>query len=37
MEVGFLHGVENYHQGEVLFVQAAHDFLHAAKMQFMLL
>ena len=35
MEVGFLHGVENYHQGEVLFVQAAHDFLYAEKMQFM--
>ena len=35
MGVEFLHGVENFHQGEVLFVQAAHNFLHAAKMQFM--
>ena len=38
MGVRFLHGVENFHQGEVLFVQeAARYFLHAAKMQFMLL
>ena len=35
MGVEFLHGVENFHQGEVLFVQAAHNFLHAAKMHCM--
>ena len=32
MGVEFLHGVENFHQGEVLFVQVAYNFLHAAKM-----
>ena len=31
----FLNGVENFHEGEVLFVQAAYNFLHAAKMHFM--
>ena len=30
-----LQGVENSQQGEVLFVQAAYKFLHAAKMHFM--
>ena len=35
MGVEFLHGVENFHQGKVLFVQAAYNFLHAAKMYFM--
>ena len=35
MGVEFLHGVENFHQGEVLFVQAAYNLLHAAKMHFM--
>ena len=35
MGVKFLHGVENFHQGEVLFVQAANNFFHAAKMHFM--
>ena len=34
MGVEFLHGVENFRQGEVLFVQAAYKFLHAAKMHF---
>ena len=29
--VEFLHGVENFHQGEVLFVQVAYNFLHAEK------
>ena len=33
MGVKFLQGVENFQQGEVLFVQAAYEFLHAAKMQ----
>ena len=33
--VKFLQGVENFQQGEVLFVQAAYKFLHAAKMHFM--
>ena len=32
--VEFLHGVEKFCQGEVLFVQAAYKFLHAAKMHF---
>ena len=32
--VAFLHGVENFRQGEVLFVQAASNFLDAAKMHF---
>ena len=31
MGVRFLHGVENFHQGEVLFVQAAHDFFTCCK------
>ena len=35
MGVRYLQGVENFQQGEVLFVQAAHKFLHAAKMHFM--
>ena len=35
MRVEFLHGVQNFHQGEVLFVQAAYNFLHGAKMHFM--
>ena len=33
--VKFLQGVENFQQGEVLFVQAAYKFLHAAKLHFM--
>ena len=33
--VKFLQGVENFQQGEVLFVQAAYNFWHAAKMHFM--
>ena len=33
--VKFLQGLENFQQGEVLFVQAAYKFLHAAKMRFM--
>ena len=37
MGVQFLDGVENFHQGEVSFVKAAHDFLHASKIQFMML
>ena len=32
MGVKFLQGVENFQQGEFLFVQAAYKFLHAAKM-----
>ena len=28
-------GAENFLKGEVLFVQAAYNFLHAAKMHFM--
>ena len=32
MGTRFWHGVENFHQAEVLFGHAAHDFLHAAKM-----
>ena len=28
-------GVENFHQVELLFVQAVYNFLHAAKMHFM--
>ena len=32
MGVKSLQGVENFQQGEVLFVQAAYKFLHAAKM-----
>ena len=35
MGVEFLHGVENFRQGKVLFVQAAYNFLQAAKMHFM--
>ena len=35
MGVKFLQGVENFKQGEVLFVQAACNFLHAAKVHFM--
>ena len=35
MGVDFLLGVENFHQGEFIFAQAAFDFLHAAKMHFM--
>jgi hypothetical protein len=35
MWVKFLHGVENFHQGELLFVQAPYNFLHAAKMHIM--
>ena len=35
MGVKFLHGVENFQQGVVLFVQAAFNFLHAVKMYFM--
>ena len=35
MGVTFLQGVENFQKGEVLFVQAAYRFLHAAKMHFM--
>ena len=36
MGVEFLHGVENFHQGEVLSVQAACNFVRPAeKMHFM--
>ena len=35
MGVTFLQGVENFQQGEVLFVQDACKFLHAAKIHFM--
>ena len=35
MGVKSLQGVENFQQGEVLFVQAAYNFLHAAKLHFM--
>ena len=35
MGVKFLQGVENFQQGEVLFVQAAYNFFHASKMHFM--
>jgi hypothetical protein len=35
MGVKFLQGVENFQQGEVLFLQAAYNFLHAAKVHFM--
>ena len=35
MGVRFLHDVENFHQGEVLFWQAAYKYLHAAKMHLM--
>ena len=35
MGVKFLQGVENFQQGEVLFVEAAYKFLHAAKKHFM--
>ena len=35
MGVKFLQGVENFQQGEVLFVQAVYKFFHAAKMHFM--
>ena len=35
MGVEFLHGVENFHHDEVLFVQAGYNFLHSAKMHFM--
>ena len=34
MGVKSLQGVENFQQDEVLFVQAAYKFLHAAKMHF---
>ena len=33
--IKILQGVEKFQQGEVLFVQAAYKFLHAAKMHFM--
>ena len=32
MGVKFQHAVENFHQGEVLFVQAANNLFPAAKM-----
>ena len=35
MGVEFLHGIENFHQDEVLFVQAVYKFLHTEKMHFM--
>jgi hypothetical protein len=35
MGVKFLKGVENFQQGEVLFVQDEYKLLHAAKMHFM--
>jgi hypothetical protein len=35
MGVKFQHAVENFHKGEVLFVQASYNFLNAAKMHFM--
>ena len=35
MGIKFLHDAENFHQGEVLFVQAPYDFFHAAEMHFM--
>ena len=35
MVVKFLHAVENFHQGEVSFVQSAYNFFYAAKMHFM--
>ena len=35
MWVKSLQGVENFQQDEVLFVQAAYKFLHAAKMHFL--
>ena len=34
MGVKFLHGAEDFHQGEVLFFQTAYNF-HAAKIHFM--
>ena len=33
--VKFLQGVENFQHDEVLFVQAADKFLHAAKIHFL--
>ena len=35
MGVKILKGVENFQQGELLFVQAAYKFLHAANVHFM--
>ena len=35
MGVEVLHGVENFHQVEVLFLQVAYNCLHVAKMYFM--
>ena len=35
MGVNSLLGVEYFQQGEILFVQAAYKFLHAAKMHIM--
>ena len=35
MGIKFLQGVENFQHGEVLFVQAADKFLHAAKIHFL--
>ena len=35
MGVKFLQGVENFQQGEVLFVKADYNFLHTAKVHFM--
>ena len=35
MGVNFLLGVENFLQGEVLFVKSAYNFLHTAKVHFM--
>jgi hypothetical protein len=35
MGVKFVQGLENFQQGEVLFVQAAYKFLHTAKMHFL--
>ena len=34
MGVEFLHCVENFHQGEVLFVQAAHRFFLCCQNEF---
>ena len=34
MGVDFLYGVENFHEGEVLFVQSVDNLLHAAKIHF---
>ena len=35
MGLEFLHGVENFHQDKVLFLQVVYNCLHAAKMHFM--